>query len=306
MYFLNLMMCVNIKKYDNFHVLVVPASRTEISSFFWLIYELYFQIAHKQRLVFCHCFSDITEIGRSAKAYCEHTARSVPTLSDTVVTLIEMGKLLEDTDISIIRSYGNVIKLTVIESVCVSAGFNVDTLPVYAKRSQRMVITARKYSLCSPLLAWIMKLMMIEIVFFYIDLSMIKNCLSAPVTNAPVTPRALSAGLKRTHPAHIPSHFPEFPDPHTYIKTPVSHCLYKGLSNKKNYSLLLVIFKVCFPFFRRSESRCQTTRWWERKQRLRGGTWNEHSHASWPRPERRRASSKTTSPPSHVSDSAKR
>lgn len=36
----------------------------------------------------------ITEVGRSAKAYCEHTARSVPTLSDTVVTLIEMGRSL--------------------------------------------------------------------------------------------------------------------------------------------------------------------------------------------------------------------
>ncbi|KAF1390018.1 hypothetical protein PFLUV_G00053700 [Perca fluviatilis] len=97
--------------------------------------------------------SYITEIGRCAKAYCEHTARSVPTLADTVVTLIEMG-------------------------------FNADTLPVYAKRSQRMVITA------------------------------------PPVTNAPVTPKALSAGQKRIHPAYIPSHFPEFPDPHTYIKTP--------------------------------------------------------------------------------------
>ncbi|XP_077581877.1 transcription initiation factor TFIID subunit 8 isoform X2 [Stigmatopora nigra] len=97
--------------------------------------------------------SYITEIGRCAKSYCEHTARSVPTLSDTVLTLIEMG-------------------------------FNVDTLPVYAKRSQRMVITA------------------------------------PPVTNQPMTPKALSAGLKRTHPAHIPGHYPEFPDPHTYIKTP--------------------------------------------------------------------------------------
>lgn len=36
----------------------------------------------------------ITEVGRSAKAYCEHTARSIPTLSDTVVTLIEMGESL--------------------------------------------------------------------------------------------------------------------------------------------------------------------------------------------------------------------
>ncbi|XP_061590666.1 transcription initiation factor TFIID subunit 8 [Cololabis saira] len=97
--------------------------------------------------------SYISEIGRCAKSYCEHTARSIPTLSDTVVTLIEMG-------------------------------FSVDTLPVYAKRSQRMVITA------------------------------------PPVTNAPVTPKSLSAGQKRTHPSHIPGHFPEFPDPHTYIKTP--------------------------------------------------------------------------------------
>lgn len=46
---------------------------------------------------------------------------------------------------------------------------------------------------------------------------------AAPVTNSPVTPKALVAGQKRVHPAHIPSHFPEFPDPHTYIKTPVSH-----------------------------------------------------------------------------------
>ncbi|CAL8251002.1 unnamed protein product [Arctogadus glacialis] len=97
--------------------------------------------------------SYITEIGRCAKSYCEHTARSIPTLPDAVVTLIEMG-------------------------------FNVDTLPVYAKRSQRMVITA------------------------------------PPVTNPPMTPKALTAGQKRLHPAYIPSHFPEFPDPHTYIKTP--------------------------------------------------------------------------------------
>ncbi|KAJ8258003.1 hypothetical protein GJAV_G00192060 [Gymnothorax javanicus] len=97
--------------------------------------------------------SYISEVGRSAKGYCEHTARSTPTLSDVVLTLIEMG-------------------------------FNVDSLPVYAKRSQRMVITA------------------------------------PPVTNAPVAPKALTAGQKRSHPSYIPSHFPDFPDPHTYIKTP--------------------------------------------------------------------------------------
>ncbi|XP_036447176.1 transcription initiation factor TFIID subunit 8 [Colossoma macropomum] len=97
--------------------------------------------------------SYITEVGRCAKANCEHTARSTPTLSDVVITLVEMG-------------------------------FNVDTLQGHAKRSQRMVITA------------------------------------PPVTNAPVIPKSLVTGQKRTHPAYIPSHFPEFPDPHTYIKTP--------------------------------------------------------------------------------------
>ncbi|XP_075469776.1 transcription initiation factor TFIID subunit 8 isoform X2 [Ascaphus truei] len=99
--------------------------------------------------------SYLSEIGRSAKSYCEHTARTQPTLSDIVVTLIEMG-------------------------------FNIDSLPAYAKRSQRMVITA------------------------------------PPVTNHSVTPKALSAGLNKPHPHHIPSHLPEFPDPHTYIKTPTS------------------------------------------------------------------------------------
>ncbi|XP_030076725.1 transcription initiation factor TFIID subunit 8 [Microcaecilia unicolor] len=97
--------------------------------------------------------SYLSEIGRSSKSYCEHMARTQPTLSDIVVTLVEMG-------------------------------FNVETLPSYAKRSQRMVITA------------------------------------PPVTNQPMTPKALSAGQSKQHPPHIPSHFPEFPDPHTYIKTP--------------------------------------------------------------------------------------
>lgn len=35
---------------------------------------------------------DISEIGRSAKSFCEHTARTQPTLSDIVVTLVEMGE----------------------------------------------------------------------------------------------------------------------------------------------------------------------------------------------------------------------
>lgn len=36
------------------------------------------------------------------------------------------------------------------------------------------------------------------------------------------TPKALAAGTKQTRPAHIPAHLPPLPDPHSYIKTPVS------------------------------------------------------------------------------------
>lgn len=44
------------------------------------------------RLYAFDSFPDISEIGRSAKSYCEHTARTQPTLSDIVVTLVEMGE----------------------------------------------------------------------------------------------------------------------------------------------------------------------------------------------------------------------
>ena len=32
----------------------------------------------------------------------------------------------------------------------------------------------------------------------------------------------LQAGQKIPHPSYIPSHLPQFPDPHAYIRTPVS------------------------------------------------------------------------------------
>lgn len=31
----------------------------------------------------------------------------------------------------------------------------------------------------------------------------------------------LQAGVKQSHPSHIPSYLPPFPDPHAYIRTPV-------------------------------------------------------------------------------------
>uniref|UniRef100_A0A0D9RFY4 Transcription initiation factor TFIID subunit 8 n=1 Tax=Chlorocebus sabaeus TaxID=60711 RepID=A0A0D9RFY4_CHLSB len=153
---------------DNYHLARRRTLQVVVSS---LLTEAGFESAEKASVETLTEMlqSYISEIGRSAKSYCEHTARTQPTLSDIVVTLVEMG-------------------------------FNVDTLPAYAKRSQRMVITA------------------------------------PPVTNQPVTPKALTAGQNRPHPPHIPSHFPEFPDPHTYIKTPHFRrpsSSYSGLNEKK-------------------------------------------------------------------------
>lgn len=45
----------------------------------------------------------------------------------------------------------------------------------------------------------------------------------APVPSAPAKQLGiLQAGVKHQHPAHIPAHLPPFPDPHAYIRTPVS------------------------------------------------------------------------------------
>nr|XP_012593055.1 transcription initiation factor TFIID subunit 8-like [Microcebus murinus] len=137
---------------DNYHLARRRTLQVVVSS---LLTEAGFECAEKASVETLTEMlqSYISEIGRSAESHCEHTGRTQPALSDVVVTLVEMG-------------------------------FNVDTLPAYAKRSQRMVIAA------------------------------------PPVTNQPVTPKALTAGQNRPRPPHVPRHFPEFPDPHTYIRTP--------------------------------------------------------------------------------------
>jgi hypothetical protein len=70
------------------------------------------------------------------------------------------------------------------------------------------------------------------------------DSVAAPVTNQPVTPKALTAGQNRPHPPHIPSHFPEFPDPHTYIKTPVSDGATLGTVTAVKHSLLLLTIRL--------------------------------------------------------------
>lgn len=131
-----------------------------------------------------------------------------------------------------------------VESVSAPPGFNAESLPVYAKRSQRMVITARKMTLtCSRLLP--------EEPSGERPVTVsVLCCCSAPVTNAPVTPKALTAGHKRSHPAYIPSHLPEFPDPHTYIKTPVSHNGFSFSRQEENpkkpaFSFLCCLLQQC-------------------------------------------------------------
>lgn len=50
-----------------------------------------------------------------------------------------------------------------------------------------------------------------------------KTIIPTPVPS--VQPKQLSilqAGVKQSHPSHIPAHLPAFPDPHAYIRTPVS------------------------------------------------------------------------------------
>jgi hypothetical protein len=46
--------------------------------------------------------------------------------------------------------------------------------------------------------------------------------LSALKSRVTPTPKALEAGHKQPRPSYIPPHLPAFPDPHSYVKTPVS------------------------------------------------------------------------------------
>ncbi|KAJ8898301.1 hypothetical protein PR048_003661 [Dryococelus australis] len=43
---------------------------------------------------------------------------------------------------------------------------------------------------------------------------------SPALSTQPKQPSILQAGVKQSHPQHIPNHLPPFPDPHAYIRTP--------------------------------------------------------------------------------------
>ncbi|XP_066264851.1 transcription initiation factor TFIID subunit 8-like [Branchiostoma lanceolatum] len=97
--------------------------------------------------------SYITEMGRSAKQYCELAGRTEPMLTDVTVSLIEMGA-------------------------------DIEGLPAYARRANRLTMTAQ------------------------------------PQARTPGNPKVLQTGTKKPHPSYVPEHLPAFPDPHTYIRTP--------------------------------------------------------------------------------------
>ena len=58
-------------------------------------------------------------------------------------------------------------------------------------------------------------------------------------------PRCLQVGSKVTRPSNIPSHLPSLPDPHTYIKTPVS-LVYYLLGNCSFVPTTFLPTGVCF------------------------------------------------------------
>lgn len=45
----------------------------------------------------------------------------------------------------------------------------------------------------------------------------------------------LQAGVKQSHPSHIPNYLPSFPDPHAYIRTPVNILI-----------IIIIIFLIIF------------------------------------------------------------
>ncbi|XP_013785053.1 transcription initiation factor TFIID subunit 8-like isoform X1 [Limulus polyphemus] len=97
--------------------------------------------------------SCLTEIARSTHGFCELSGRTQPVVGDIVMALVEMG-------------------------------INIDSIPSYAKRSNRI------------------------------------NLPTPSVTPLPSNSKILQAGEKRPLPSYIPEHYPPFPDPHAYIRTP--------------------------------------------------------------------------------------
>ncbi|XP_071796161.1 transcription initiation factor TFIID subunit 8-like [Asterias amurensis] len=96
--------------------------------------------------------SYISEIGRSARTYCELAGRTLPMVADVGIALSGMGS-------------------------------NVKGLNPYVRRRRRLPTLHQD------------------------------RCKQS------VQCKALQAGEKKSHPSYIPDHLPEFPDPHSYIRT---------------------------------------------------------------------------------------
>lgn len=103
----------------------------------------------------------------------------------------------------------------------------------------------------------------------------------------------LQAGTKLSHPSHIPHHLPPLPDPHAYIRTPVS--LQETLLPNANF---------CFDHIcRRTSNQWLNTRQFARRRPTKNVTLKKHWHDSWPKPAKHNVySHRKTIKCFHVSD----
>lgn len=86
----------------------------------------------------------------------------------------------------------------------------------------------------------------------------------------------LQAGTKLSHPSHIPHHLPPLPDPHAYIRTPVSVSsapfLFDTESDRNG------------RFYRHTSNQWPSTRRSVRKLPTKNETLKRHWHDFWPKP----------------------
>lgn len=78
----------------------------------------------------------------------------------------------------------------------------------------------------------------------------------------------LQAGTKNSHPSHIPNHLPVLPDPHAYIRTPVS----------EDRIFLTKFLTSNISKYRRINNRLLNMKLFVRKLLIRRRMWNALSH----------------------------
>uniref|UniRef100_A0A915L6I4 Transcription initiation factor TFIID subunit 8 n=1 Tax=Romanomermis culicivorax TaxID=13658 RepID=A0A915L6I4_ROMCU len=123
---------------------------------------------------------NITEVGCSSKIICELASRTTVIPSDASLALIEMGLDLNDLVSQTLRRDGY--------------GSSREARIIISREAR--IIIAAQYNFDG---------------FFRL------SARSQPPT---IEIKTLNVGNPRPHPSHIANHFPNFPDPHTYLQTP--------------------------------------------------------------------------------------